>query len=318
MYSTISTEGSDSFDAISRSYSYVYQAPWHYLWYGLVAIAYGAILVFFVGLMGSLMVYLGKWGVERAPVLDTREPTYLFRYAPTSYGWRDLLLYKQPDTETVTIVHHNGAVGPELTLSPSYKESMSWSNYIGAIMVSVWIYILFLMVVGFAYSYFWCASTIIYLLMRRKVDDTEMDEVHLEEEEFEEPLPKSAPAAAPPAAPAPAGGRTMVEAPTLRTPSAPAAPATTVPPTAPPNVVVTPPPAVPVAPINTVPKTQLAPEPPVSTAPKTQLASEPLIEGKDGASALGKPPETTEPPTSLPESSSNPPPSVPPSDEGKP
>src|SRR5205807_985426 len=33
MYSTISTEGSDSFDAISRSYSYVFQAAWSYLWY---------------------------------------------------------------------------------------------------------------------------------------------------------------------------------------------------------------------------------------------------------------------------------------------
>src|SRR5207253_8447687 len=61
MYTTISAEGSDSFDALSRSYSYVYQCPWHYLWYSLVAIAYGAVLVFFVGFMGSLMVYLGQW-----------------------------------------------------------------------------------------------------------------------------------------------------------------------------------------------------------------------------------------------------------------
>ena len=41
----------------------------------------------------------------------------------------------------------------------------------------------FLLVVGFGYSYFWSASTIVYILMRRYVDDTEMDEVYLEDDE---------------------------------------------------------------------------------------------------------------------------------------
>ena len=66
MYTTISAEGSDSFDAISRSYSYVYQAPWHYLWYSVLAIFYGALLVFFVGFMGSLSVYAAKWAITLA------------------------------------------------------------------------------------------------------------------------------------------------------------------------------------------------------------------------------------------------------------
>src|SRR5262249_22187649 len=44
MYTTISAEGSDSFDAISRSYSYVYQAPWQYLWYTFVGLVYGGVL----------------------------------------------------------------------------------------------------------------------------------------------------------------------------------------------------------------------------------------------------------------------------------
>src|SRR5439155_14406288 len=43
MAATISTEGTDSWEAVSRAYSYVYQRPWHYLWYSMVAIGYGAI-----------------------------------------------------------------------------------------------------------------------------------------------------------------------------------------------------------------------------------------------------------------------------------
>ncbi len=301
MYSTISAEGSDSFDAISRSYSYVYQAPWHYLWYSVVAMVYGAVLVFFVGLMGSLMVYLGKWGVSQTPDPFDREPTYLFIYAPTSYGWRDLLLFKHPAAETVEVVQGNGTLGSELTLSGTYMRSMNWYNYLGAYLVTIWVWLLFLMVVGFGYSYFWTATTIIYLLMRRKVDDTEMDEVHLEEEEFEEPAPR--PAGTAPAAPAGGtaapGGRTMVEAPTLK------APATAGPPTAPAGAV-TATPTPPAAPTPT-PKTQLAPEPP--SAPKTQLATEPLS-GPDGSAM--PPAEHKEPPPPAPEGGSPPP------DEGKP
>src|SRR5262249_40182339 len=98
IHATLSTEGSDSFDALSRSYSYLYQKPWHYLFYAFVALTYGAVIVFFVGLMGSLMVYLGKWGVTMTPFTSTfdRDPSYLFKYAPTSFEWRNLLLEGNP------------------------------------------------------------------------------------------------------------------------------------------------------------------------------------------------------------------------------
>src|SRR5439155_9891649 len=87
-----------SFDAASRSSTYVHQWPGPCPWHRLAAIAYGAILVFFVGFMGSLTVYLGKWAVGQTPgvVKADREPSYLFVYAPTSYEWRRLLLQGSP------------------------------------------------------------------------------------------------------------------------------------------------------------------------------------------------------------------------------
>ena len=73
----------------------------------------------------------------------------------------------------------------------------------------------------FGYSFFWTAATIIYFLMRYKVDDTDMDEVHMEEEDLEEPLGELPTAGAVPtdAKPVATGNVTMVEAPALRTPS---------------------------------------------------------------------------------------------------
>lgn len=209
MYATISAEGSDSFDAISRSYSYVYQAPWNYLWYSAIAVAYGAVLVFFVGFMGSLMVYLGKWGVSQAPggAWTKREPSYLCVYAPTSFGWRDLLIYD--NSKPGRVLNNRG----EEVRARVYTEELTWYNHVGAYLVSFWLCLFFLMIVGFGYSYFWTASSIIYLLMRRRVDDTDMDEIYLEDEELDEP----APLPPMPEPEKPAGAPMMVDTPTLRT-----------------------------------------------------------------------------------------------------
>jgi hypothetical protein len=181
IHATLSAEGSDSYDALSRCYSYVLQRPWDYLWYVFVSIVYGAAVIFFVGLMGSLMIYLGKWGVTQTPLAGyfNRDPSYLFVYAPTSYGWRDLLLQGSPVVGNSQIVSQ--AKIDEYLAAPDFH---AW-NYIGPVLVWFWLTLVFLMMIGFGYSYFWSVSTIIYLLMRRKVDDTDLDEVYLEEDEEE-------------------------------------------------------------------------------------------------------------------------------------
>jgi hypothetical protein len=227
MSATISAEGTDAWEAVSRSYSYVYQAPWQYIWYALVALAYGCVIVFFVGLMGSLTVYLSKWGVSATPGIGwkDRTPTFLFVYAPESFGWRALLL--QDDTHD--LVTSAGQINKENY--DAYVASMTWYNTVGAVLVSiVWVGTIFMLVLGFGFSYFWSASSIIYLLMRRKVDDAEMDEVYLEEED--EPG-YTGPLATKPA-PAPAAPTTGTR-PSLPIVEAPPRPtAVTVPPPAPP------------------------------------------------------------------------------------
>jgi hypothetical protein len=213
---TLAAEGSDAFDAIGRCYTYVIQEAWNYVWYVLVAVVYGAVVVFFVGLVGSLAVYLGKWGVASMPgsAKFNRDPSYLCVYAPTSFGWRDLLLHGSP-------VVGSKELFTQADVNKYVADNFHWWNYFGAFFVSLWIDLFFLVIVGFGYSYFWSASTIIYFLMRRKVDDIDLDEVYLEEEE-DTPAsfsPASASASSAPAAPA---TMQMVESPTLLKPTPPA------------------------------------------------------------------------------------------------
>jgi hypothetical protein len=227
MYPTVSAEGSDTFDALSRSYNYVFQAPWSYLWYNLVATLYGAAVVLFVVFMGSLIVYAGKWGVAQAPWSEAsgRKPDFLFVYAPESFGWRQLLLEGSPlavEPKEAKDPHTGRLRVDYVYVNPGeaqrYRDSYTWWNWAGAGLVTFWLVIAFLLVIGFSYSYSWSAATMIYLLMRRKVDETELDEVYVEEEQPESPFAPPSPMGAT----APPPGTSPTSLPMVPPPPAPA------------------------------------------------------------------------------------------------
>lgn len=64
MWATISTEGTDSFDALSRSYAYTCQRPLHYLLYAVLAALLGALGVAFVFLFAGAVINLSHWAVS--------------------------------------------------------------------------------------------------------------------------------------------------------------------------------------------------------------------------------------------------------------
>jgi hypothetical protein len=208
MYTTLSAEGdqSDTFDALSRSVNYVYQAPWHYLWNWTVAVIYGAAVTLFVLFFASVAVYVGKWGVGlTASVLwQDRKPEYLFIYAPESFGWKELLTKDSPYAVKGgwVAIERDGEADSSKRLrevyvyQPANKELFAQSrsdyyayNTLGARIVCFWLTAAFLMMLGFSYSFFWSAATMIYFLMRNKVDEAELDEVFEEEEPEAPPAP---------------------------------------------------------------------------------------------------------------------------------
>ncbi len=232
MYTTLSVDGTDMFDALSRTYNYVFQAPWNFLWYSLVSIFYGAVVTFFVIFAGSLSVYMGKWAVSQAPLSEYthREPDYLFLYAPETFGWKQLFLKGGPieQREVTTTDALSGRVTRRLEdankpAADQYRGRLLVTEKIGAGLATFWLSAFALFIVGFSYSYFWSASTMIYLLMRKKVDELDVDEIYVEE-----PLPTPAPLSPPPpAAPAHAAATSLpmvppVVPPVVATPAVPA------------------------------------------------------------------------------------------------
>jgi hypothetical protein len=157
MYPTIAVEGSDSFDAISRSFSYVYARPWRMLLYTLVAIIYGALCYIFVRLFIFMMLSL----------------THHFVGAGM---WADA-----PSTEALWPVMWPGP-GERLSYDIDFL-TMRWDQDLAAFFVAFWVYLAVGMLGAFAISFYFTANTIIYYLMRHEVDATELDDVYLEQSE---------------------------------------------------------------------------------------------------------------------------------------
>ncbi|MGQ9576450.1 MAG: hypothetical protein ACUVUC_14150 [Thermoguttaceae bacterium] len=161
-WGNLSTEGVDSFDAVGRTYDYVYHRPLHYLFYAVVAGIIGLLGWIIVSNFFSGIVAGTNWAV--------------------SWGSKE---------EQILMITSTGA------------ELGGWGK-VGAWLIRFWIQCIKFLGVGFLYSYLFVAAVGMYLLLRRDVDATEMDEV-LPEEEVEQPAPP-APEAKPETAGAPVAG----------------------------------------------------------------------------------------------------------------
>lgn len=143
MWPTIATEGTDGFDAWSRSYSYVFERPLHYLFYVAVASVLGVLGWLLVANFTAGAIHLTYWAA------------------------------------------HWGAGAARVEAIATGSGDLGFMGSTGALLIRLWVGVLKIIAVGFLFSYFWSASTAVYLLMRRKVDATEMDEVALEDEQEE-------------------------------------------------------------------------------------------------------------------------------------
>jgi hypothetical protein len=200
MWPTIAVEGSDSFDAISRSFNYVYARPFRYGLYWLVTLVYGTFCYLFVRLFAYLALAATHWFVSW----------------PMSWGWnsRDFFAHGAGKLDVMWAQPTFDAFHP-----PMQTFAMDGSEYGAAMVLSFWVYLVAGVVLAFLASFLLSAATNIYFLMRQRVDSTDLDDVYVEEAEAPAPAPTPAPA---PAAPAESPSNVTPTPPV--TPTAPAAP----------------------------------------------------------------------------------------------
>jgi hypothetical protein len=160
LYPTIAVEGADSFDAMSRSFAYVYARPWRLIFYTVTSLVYGVVTFLFVAFAAYLILLLTHtfvgWGMN----------FFGARYG--TYSGLPLLETLWPSPTFLQLVH------------PINWHAMSWPEFIGAGFLHFWVFLLIAGTGAYVVSYYFSSHTIIYLLLRRSVDGQGLKEIYLE------------------------------------------------------------------------------------------------------------------------------------------
>lgn len=165
MWPTISVEGTDSFDALSRSYSYTFHRPIAYLFYVIVAAIIGLlaayVVQYFVIWTTELAFWSASWGATSARIQEIKQLR-------------------------VQLEALRGA--------PAEARNAALQNYsgtlqFGAEVLNFWINCVVILGAAYFFSFFWTAATAIYYLLRSSVDGTEPDEVAIDHQEETFSLP---------------------------------------------------------------------------------------------------------------------------------
>ena len=150
MWATISTEGTDTFDALSRTYAYTLQRPLHYLFYVVLVGALGALTWLLVLAFGEAVIHISWWAAD--------------------WGVFD----EQRMQAIVAAANGSQTAASESEISSSGKIGIWMFRFANGTVRAV--------TYSFAYGFFWVATSGIYLLLRREVDHTETDEVYLDDD----------------------------------------------------------------------------------------------------------------------------------------
>ena len=157
MVASVACESQNSFDSMTRSFAYVFQRPFHYLCYAIIAILFGGVAWLIVSSIAEGMVALTYWSVSWGANLISENRI-------------DQLVMGMP-------------------LDADGKPTESSSMYVGRSAINFWNAVIKSLAAAFLYGLFWCLASSIYLLLRKDVDQTEMDEIFLIDEKRTYTLP---------------------------------------------------------------------------------------------------------------------------------
>lgn len=157
MFPTIAYENSECFLAVNNSFRYVFSRPWRLGFYTGVALIYGAI----------------SYAMIRFFVFGLLLSTYRF----LELGFLDsnaklLRLWQEPRFESLYTLN--------------LPDNLNLTESIGAVLVQISVLTIIGLLVAYVVSFCFSVNTIIYALMRKRVDNIELTEVKSIYEEEEE------------------------------------------------------------------------------------------------------------------------------------
>jgi hypothetical protein len=141
----LSVEGTDAFDAVARAFNYVMGRPLRYMFYMFVSLVSGLVSTLFVALVVYVVLRATRGFVGSGVFVEGRIDAIM-----PPVDWRDMT-YAPNDSQTIA-----------------------------GLIVMIWVNLLVAVIAAYMVSYFYTATTWVYLLLRRSSDGTEFDEIFID------------------------------------------------------------------------------------------------------------------------------------------
>ncbi len=170
----VSCEGQDSFDGMSRAFAYVFQRPLHYFAYALVAVVFSGICWLVMSMVIEGTIHTAWWATSWGSNIVTDRTGELS-------GESDLSASTVGDVATRQLAVPGQPGGIATGGLPSAEQngtSTSTSLRIARGMIGFWNGVARTLGAAFLYGLFWSIASAVYLLLRKDLDNTEMDEIY--------------------------------------------------------------------------------------------------------------------------------------------
>ena len=169
----VAAEGSDSYDAISRAYQYIFTRPWRFGFYCVLAYFYGRIVV-------SVAAIVVTWAGKITNAALAR-----------GIGEKMTASMQKLDLGTILGTSYFEGSGPAVNgalfiVNGNVTQSFKDASSVGGGFIVFWQYILLALFLAFAVTLFYCLITQIYFLMRKASEQTPFEEVYIEAPEEEQ------------------------------------------------------------------------------------------------------------------------------------
>ncbi|MCD4831594.1 MAG: hypothetical protein K8R02_07300 [Anaerohalosphaeraceae bacterium] len=163
MYPVMAYENSDTFDAISKSFSYVFLKPWRMAIYSLLGFAYGAVCYLFVRFFAFVLILLSRAFLEMGVWVDASKAEQVSKVEA---------LWPKPE-------FFDFLGGGGMGISRNATESLAaFFVYLSILIVSG-------IVAAYVVSFYFSLNTVIYSLLRKSVDKTPIEEIYVEADDDE-------------------------------------------------------------------------------------------------------------------------------------
>ncbi|MCK5000826.1 MAG: hypothetical protein KAS23_14890 [Anaerohalosphaera sp.] len=154
MWPCVAYEGSSGFDAVSRSFMYVFTQPLWVLVYSFIATVYGTLSYLVVRFFTFLLLLVTYNLIEFGLFNGTGGEAKLAR------------IWSHPSFFNL--------------MGNTNATRASWTESVSSVIVNLWIIALIWLVVSFIISFYFCVNTVIYSILRSTVDGTEPEDVYLQ------------------------------------------------------------------------------------------------------------------------------------------